>query len=126
MKRKSRSILLLLACLMALSGFAACSGKEQPPVDTQPTQTGEDEETYDWGNKEFTFMERELDPSVSIYYEVFTEGQKGEIINDALFRRNLLIEDTFNVKLVSMVESANNTTRRNTVTNVLNSGDETP
>ncbi len=124
MKRKSRSILLLLACLMALSGFAACSGKEQPPVDTQPTQTGEDEETYDWGNKEFTFMERELDPSVSIYYEVFTEGQKGEIINDALFRRNLLIEDTFNVKLVSMVESANNTTRRNTVTNVLNSGDD--
>ncbi len=121
----TRGALLLLACLMALSSFSACAGKKNKPVDTEPSNNDDpDKETYDWNQEVFTFMERELNPSVNTYYEVFSEGEKGEIINDALFRRNKVIEETFHVILESKVESANNTTRRNTVDNVLKSGSD--
>lgn len=124
MRKTNRVTLFLLVCMLLVSCLAGC-GKKDPPPDVPGSSDGAaDEEAYDWGGEEFTFMERELNPSVSIYYEVYAEGEKGEIINDALFRRNLLIEDTFNVTLVSKVESANNTTRRDTVTNILNSGDD--
>ena len=61
------------------------------------------EPTDEYRGREFRVLERTLVSGTNAYYEAFTEGTNGDVINDAVYKRNGLIEDKYGVKVVSTV-----------------------
>ena len=61
------------------------------------------EPTDEYRGREFRVLERTLASGTNVYYEAFTEGTNGDVINDAVYKRNGLIEDKYGVKVVSTV-----------------------
>ncbi|MCQ2431520.1 MAG: hypothetical protein MJ175_02825 [Clostridia bacterium] len=54
----------------------------------------------DYGGHEFKIMDRsEQYSSVWYTYDVFSEGENGEPINDAVYQRNRILEDAVNIKI---------------------------
>lgn len=111
MKKLISAVLVLLMIL----SFAACSdsrgqggdttlpadGSTAAPVteaeDTSPVAAG------DYGKREFVILERELASGTNIYYEAFAEQQTGDVINDAILKRNMQVEEKHNVTLKSVL-----------------------
>lgn len=108
----------LLACLMLGSALVAC-GKptENPdPPDTDPTTQGpavteEEVETIvehdlpdelDYGKDEVTIISRYREGWTS--GEIAVEKITNEPVNDAVYERNLAVEEELNVKIVSLEE----------------------
>lgn len=56
-----------------------------------------------YAGREFRILERTLVSGTNVFYEAFTEGQNGDIVNDAVYKRNGTIEDKHGVKIVSTV-----------------------
>ena len=131
MKKTIRFTCLVLLLLTVLVPFAACSdkGDEQtgtttPAGGTQPspgTDTTTAEETFDFGNRTVTVLERELLSGTSIYYEINAPEVSSEVINNALYERNLYIEESLNIRLKSVVASSNNAERRQRVETAIKS-----
>lgn len=58
-------------------------------------------------------------------YEIYTEAEDGEILNDALYQRNRTVEERFNVEIAPLVTNANDgNTHVNSVTNTIMAGDD--
>ena len=57
-------------------------------------------ETFDWGGKEFKILVNPDDSTEWRDVDFTSEEQNGEPINDAVYNRNLMIEEMFNVKVV--------------------------
>ena len=106
---------ILLALLMVLTCFAACSDTGTDPADTTvPTVVTTENTTpqtesiydangylkdemgdFDFGGRDFTIFY--LDDTT--YPEFFTEGITGDNINDANYNRNAIVEQRTGVKL---------------------------
>jgi len=113
------SLLLILTMLLALI-LAACgnnsdnSGNNASPEEKANIEDGESQdaeqevkeykaeaETFDWGGKDFKILVNPNDNSLEWRDVDFTaEDQNGDPINDAVYMRNLLIEDMFNIKII--------------------------
>lgn len=66
-----------------------------------PKEYKAEAETFDWGGKEFKILVNPNDSSLEWRDVDFTsEEQNGEPINDAVFNRNVIIEEMFNIKIV--------------------------
>lgn len=53
----------------------------------------------DFGGYEFTIMDRNSEHTPWHTYDVFAEGENGDAINDAVFKRNQVIEELYNIKI---------------------------
>jgi len=104
MKKLSVKLLaLLLMAILAVSMFAACIVEEpedkKPLVDDTPIDTREDPKlpAKDYGGYEFTFITQE-GSAYNINFLV-SEGNSSEPLDDAIARRNALVEEKYNIKI---------------------------
>ena len=88
---------ILLAGLLLLS-FSACGentpGTTESPGSPEPTEITDDLPPLDFKGAEINIITREMKP-----YDVGVEEQNGETINDAVFFRNIAVENQLNVKI---------------------------
>lgn len=119
MKKHQRTS-LLLAAAMLLSLLASCQDSAQgevtsaPADDTSHTETTlAPEESFtlpdmDWEGREFRVLGYENNArSQFSNFEIDSEGENGDLINDEVFRRNTLIEDKYNVVITEIRDASN-------------------
>ena len=115
MKTKSmKAASLVLACSLS-AGLIACGGTEIDNTDTRlpdvsdTTSSAETQDMsrvlelpdMDWGGREFRVLSYEdMQYSQFSNFEITSESENGEVLNDAIFRRNSDISDKYNVKIV--------------------------
>ena len=118
MKMKKHTLVtLFLALVTLLPTLISCAsggGTETTSAsntDTTATTTAQEtEETelmpdipdLDFGGEEFMFLtsdENDDNGSDWMTYDVWVENTTGDVINDAVFERNLYLEDTYNIKM---------------------------
>lgn len=112
-----KKLCIFLALLMTTASFASCSGSGNEEKDTTPsgtntdtTKTETETETvniYDeaaaalpgekYADKTFTFLTRE-----EVSFEIDAESSTGEITNDAVYDRNMKIEETYGIKFATV------------------------
>jgi len=122
-----RTLALILAALLAASAvLTACSDNEgEKPVDAEQTsaqeETEKEEETinldelsemerrayYEDDLPDLTFGGKDFRTASRADYEgmettIWVEGEKGEILNDALYARNRVVEERFDIKMVDL------------------------
>ncbi len=110
MKTKLMKLLCLsLACLMLLTCFAACAnGTDEPGKESNDNTTASEEETkdvaqaalddlgdIDYGGREFTVLYDggQKEENYGVNETVDKEGGASQILNDAVYERNTLLED---------------------------------
>ena len=54
----------------------------------------------DYGGYEFTIMDRSTDHIPWETYDVYTESENGDAINDAVYHRNRVLEELYNIEIV--------------------------
>ena len=108
---------LLLSCLMLLPLTASCGSTAESAdnlsantesTDTAAAVTEPDTENLDYartllpemdlGGYVFTVVDREVGNEWRTI-DVYAESENGDIINDAVFQRNLTVEEAFNMKI---------------------------
>jgi len=105
-------------CLLAalLTSLAACGGDvgvtdstDTTAVDTTTdTATVSDLPDMDWGGEEFHVLGLQNTSSTQFStFEVAVESENGDVVNDAIYRRNVAVEDRYNVKIVETKHNAN-------------------
>ncbi len=106
-----------LICLALLTAIIACScGDNQPPSETTTGETTSSvveapeiissalpDANYD--NHEFRFLTQDSTIPGFFCYE-FDAEQTGDTMNDAVYKRNLAVEDRFNVKVSTIVSTS--------------------
>lgn len=144
-----KKTLCLLLALLTLVVFVACatpgnddpadttttpsntpsgsdSSSQDPNSQTTPAETTAPEEADELGNVRFDGQEYDILSRKLTSYEVLSEEITGDLIADAVFQRNITIEDRFGVK-VNVIEEPGNWDDKNTfmakVTNSVLSGD---
>jgi ABC-type glycerol-3-phosphate transport system substrate-binding protein len=120
---------LILAAAIISTFFTACASSG---TDTETTTAGQTvttqaentettllypvlpEKNYD--GYEFSFLVR--DESAMIFAEkaIFSDGESGEPINDAVYRRNKKIEETFNIKITQNAVASPSATIKTLIT----------
>ncbi len=107
---------LMLAALMLAQTMTAC-GSTETPANDQPIDTGAETTAavtevntenleyvrtllpeQDYGGHTFTVVDREVGNEWRTI-DVYAEAENGDVINDAVFQRNLTVEEALNVKI---------------------------
>lgn len=116
MKKRAACIILLAAMLCTVS----CGGKGVSPV-TEPTNentTVSEEVTKapeiisealpkaDYNDYEFKFLSTDSTTTGYFCYEFDAEQLTGEIMNDAVYERNMAVEDRFNISITKLVSGS--------------------
>ena len=118
--RKIISFVLFLSVLLTCFAFAACGDGQKSgeapggsnPVQNQNDPAGEEEPTAetklspdipeaDYGGHEFTVLVS-VNGEIAILNDFHAEEETGDVINDAIFRRNIFVEDKYNVKITDI------------------------
>ena len=111
MKKQTLAVLLLAAALLGTS----CGGGTTTTAETTGGET--DAQTAaetlspldqtvaalpekDYGGYEFTIMDRSTDHIPWETYDVYAESENGDAINDAVYQRNRVLEELYNIKIV--------------------------
>ena len=114
-----RVICFMLCTLMVLSLLVSCANDETQdtskgtiaPVTGDGLEICEVPDTDEWRGKEFRCFKNSITTT-----DVFSEGINGEVINDAVFKRNQMVEDKYGVTIV-LGEA-------NSFSNVVSSGED--
>ena len=110
-KKQTLAVLLLAAALLGTS----CGGGSTEVKDTTPT--GTDAQTTaetlspldqtvaglpvkDYDGYEFKIMDRSTEHAPWETYDVYAESENGDAINDAVYQRNRVLEELYNIKIV--------------------------
>ena len=141
------STALILAVLIMLSSFAACgsaqgtdapaAGETAAEADTEPEESGPPTDDYgreiipsslpediDLGGKTLTVFYRDDYDSNLTAFELYAPEENGEIINDAVFKRNRAVEEKLNVKLnITTPNATDYTAYSNALKNSVTAGD---
>ncbi len=114
---KRTSILALLLAALILTGCGTTESTETTADTTAPTETtpAETEPTLesvaasysdrDYGGYSFRIVDRSGETGTFRTIDVYAEELTGEAINDAVYNRNTLLEETMKVKLVEIGSS---------------------
>lgn len=110
-KKYTRILSALLLTAIALS-FAACGETAAPADTTAGTVSAPDAETTaaetkrtsglpdrNWEGRTITFLARGPEYNAWESIDVYTEKENGETLNDALYQRNLNVEERYNAKI---------------------------
>ena len=117
-----RVLAMLLAAVLLLGSVTACSeNKPDPEEKPQPTagtptaveeipeETEYDILAYlgeaDWQGREFTVVGRDANSGEWEMFELNADEETGEPLNDAVFARNLILEERYNLKIVGFKSS---------------------
>lgn len=130
MKRAVRFTALLLAILCTVQFFSCGqTGDSGETVTTVGGETATDTESVgteypeleaeDFGGAEITFLVVEPNEVNNRLREINVTEENGDILNDSVFRRNVIIEDKYNIKL-EVVEA----NVADSISKVVNSGDD--
>ncbi len=118
------SLLLPLGCAEKAEPQTAVQDTTSAAAETEPAETElkPDLPQKDLDGYEFTVYSRDADHHTK---EVFSEELNGEVVNDAVFQRNLTVESAYNVKLSALLvtESPESTMQTNFNTIVM-AGDD--
>ena len=99
-----RIICLILCILMLSSSLIACKKEEQVEVTESSVETIEKDmsnvcevpDTDEWKGKEFRTWTNTYTKT-----DMVSEGMNGEVLNDAIFKRNTLVEEKYGIKMTS-------------------------
>ncbi|MBE6611028.1 MAG: hypothetical protein E7632_00935 [Ruminococcaceae bacterium] len=100
-----RTILYLLIAAQ-LASLASCGGSETAPETTDaPTTTYSETTSYydtlgdipDFGGVDYTILSRS-----TVLWESYVEEETGEVVDDAVHRRNRIVSETLNVNIKSL------------------------
>lgn len=107
--------LLLGASLLSCGAEPSASMQDTTPTDASAVQTTAVSEEAkpilraelpdtDFGGKTYTVLGR-LNTSYDQFnnFEIYAEKENGEVVNDAIYRRNTAIEDAYNVKIAQVL-----------------------
>jgi len=113
---KTKKILSALLAFLTVASLAACAADNDTAADTTAADTTAAETTgelsdadkyqaakaampkIDYNGYEFTIIDRE-DPNLNWHtVDVYAENETGDAINDAVFERNMALEENFNIK----------------------------
>ena len=112
--KRTISTLLLIAMLAGMTACGESGGSEVTDNTAGDTTTAEPVVTgipepelpdKDYGGEEFTFLIRGEGSGSYRERWVYAEEENGEVVNDAVFRRNQATEEKFNIK-IKIVEPA--------------------
>ena len=127
MKKQLRIIAVMLLAAIILTSLASCQSNSknnnsenaynlnQDGIQNQDIQNQENEEEVriypdlepkDFGGYEFGFLTRtiqDIDWAEWNHRDIYAEEETGDIINDAVYRRNAKIENKYNVKIAETV-----------------------
>ena len=106
MKMKKTLITAVLLLTSMLLFMSACSSESAVTIETLPAaQTETETEDADvfpvinWGGRAFNIISRGSDYGAWESFDVFTENQTGEPINDAVWERNNIIFDRYGIEI---------------------------
>ena len=106
MKMKKTLITAVLLLTSMLLFMSACSSESAVTIETLPAaQTETETEDADvfpvinWGGRAFDIISRGSDYGAWESFDVFTENQTGEPINDAVWERNNIIFDRYGIEI---------------------------
>lgn len=128
MLRKNCTAVLLLTAMLA--SLAACGG-ESAAVDTTAASGGDATTEaatgkpasglpeVDFGGEAFTFLNGNTAAWMTTFV-VTAEEENGDTINDAIYRRNVIVEDKYNV----VIKEISTKSVRSDVTNAVAAGDD--
>ncbi len=129
---KKRTLSLILALLMLATAVTACSetkeeqnGSETTPSAADESSSGAENEAEEenaaettelqpdlpdvtFDDQTFTFLTSGQNDTNGVHwetYDIWVESTNGEVINDAVFDRNMYIEDKYKVKLAEFKAS---------------------
>ena len=114
MKETARLAALIL-CLILVTQTLACAGDTDTEMTAPETETAEEETTrsvlptnlpdMDWQGREFRVLgyANGAYPQFSSF-EIYSDGETGEVVIDAVYRRNRLIEEKYNVKITQNLD----------------------
>ena len=131
----SRAVSLLLVTAM-IAPLASCG--EQPIDDSTVTTTADGDDTietteadsdvsplYEMEQKDYGGREFRISVSEKYTDEMWVEEETGDVCNDAVYNRNLKVEDYFNVKIVPVITpSATNESQVDMITKTLLAGED--
>jgi len=129
-KKKLRFAAIFIICIISLQLLLACgdtdTGADQSGNDNNPVipggensgdtpQAGENAEEYifpelNCNGDDFTFLN--MSTTWGFYTDLVHESLTGEVLDDAIFMRNLTIEETFNVNIKEIPIPVDNINRR--------------
>ena len=131
--RKASRILTAILAAAMMTSLAACGGDAgvtetaDPAETTAPAETTEyvDPATIsslpdmDWGGQECRILgyNNTKYPQFSSF-EIDVEAENGEVVNDAIFRRNTAIEERYNVDIVQILDATTTATLTSTLTHM--------
>ena len=134
---KTKQILaILLAALMTAGSFVSCGEKEtaetQAAADTEAAEVVETEEVdpfadMDLGGESIRMMvsSREKDGIVpSLFAIQHGEELTGEVVSDAVYNRNIEVEEMLNIKLEFTADDQSHETIGASLTQMLTAGDD--
>ena len=104
-KTLTKLMALMLVALMLLAMLAACKGTEEENTGVDDGLiTGTEENpnlpAKDYGGYEFTFITNSGEAYNTGY--LVSEGEEGEILDESIARRNAILEEKYNVKVVQL------------------------
>ena len=125
MKKRSLqalSLLLLAAMLPIASLLTSCGGTQEAPsaadaataaaddvttaAETEPEQLKPDLPDTDWGGEELLILGRtDSKRSQFVNFEIYAEAENGDIVNDAVYRRNRTLEERYNVTIAQDLQA---------------------
>ena len=108
--KKVKILALVLACLMLVSVFVGCGEPTKPTEET--TKSGGDVveelaalEAKNYNNHEFVVLWPEEHPDGHwIHNEIDYDEQSSDRINDTVYKRNLKVENDYNITISSIIE----------------------
>ncbi|MHC1696072.1 MAG: ABC transporter substrate-binding protein [Eubacteriales bacterium] len=113
---RNKIISLILAAMFCLPLLASCADKSGGTSSTTAAPDGstagqstasEGEISDDLPAMDLNGLQFNILCRTEIDYEMSSDGETGEVINDAVYRRNRTVEDRFNVKLNFIKEKGN-------------------
>ncbi len=116
MNRRLISILLLSALLITTGCGASGGNTGDTTAPTGGTTTAEPADTEvisaalpakDYGGYEFKMLTTDKDSAGYKVFELDAESLNGDVMNDAVFKRNTLVEETYNITLTQIKDASN-------------------
>lgn len=117
MKLKEMALAAVLLLSMLVTACAEQKAGTTDPTDSDTAVTSVEGETTEDPDYKSDLPQRDLggitvmfltpnsehDPDWAVWtpYDIYTEFENGEIINDAVYRRNMVVEDLYNVKIAN-------------------------
>ena len=126
MKKLIAIVLALVTCLATVSCATGTGEEGTSAPDNSSTNTGESEDTgeplelpeFNFNGKTLTFLVRGSDAAEWQTVDIYAENLKSEPVNDAVYQRNDLIQNKYNVQIAQIPLEGSETAQQKVSTEV--------